>query len=266
MTYSEKVAYAHRVIENTMIESKRPAIMSSFGKDSMVMLDLVRKHINPDVIFHREPFQPKKYRFANSVIEELNLTVFDYPPIQMSMQEKEGEVEIVGHYPMGAKSVLLPTGIRTPMGEEEFACGLEDIYLKPLGTFNYPWDMIFVGHKSSDIDPIYGAIPINSDIVRTAGCASASYPIRFFTDEDVWKYTEDNHIPIHHSRYEKLDSEWKEREDKSDNPDYMAACTACMTKEGQHSVPCPKRNGLMVNRVAEQLVWADKINPVHMRT
>lgn len=266
MDYNEKVAYAHRVIEATMASAKAPAILCSFGKDSMVMLHLVMQHVELPVIFHREAFQPRKYRFANKVIDDLGLTVYDYSPCHTAVQENGDEVEIVSYYQIGNQTSLVPTGIRKPNADEDYVCGLVDIYLKPLGTFAFPWDFVFHGHKSSDIDPIYGAIPINADFAHGLNYVSAAYPIRFFTDEDVWRYTEENNVPYHAERYEKVDGKWGEKEDKTLNPDYMAACTACMRKGGPNSVPCPKKNGLYVSNVSEQLRWADKINPVYMRT
>jgi hypothetical protein len=266
MTYQEKVAYAHRVIEAAMASAKNPAIMCSFGKDSMVVLDMVRRHATLPIIFHREAFQPHKYRFANKVIDQMGLTVYDYTPCHTAVQESGDEVEIVSYYNIGSKTSVVPTGIRAPQEGESFVCGLTDIYLKPLGTFAFPWDFVFHGHKSSDIDPIYGPIPINSDFAHHLGYVSAAYPIRFFTDEDVWRYTEENDVPFHAERYEKVDGVWGEKADKTFNPDYMAACTACMKKGGPNSVPCPKKNGLYVSNVSEQLRWADKIDPVYMRT
>jgi len=56
-------------IEHILNKSYNPVILCSFGKDSMVMLYLIRK-IKKDipVLFFKEPFFPKKYSFANEVI------------------------------------------------------------------------------------------------------------------------------------------------------------------------------------------------------
>jgi hypothetical protein len=217
------------------------------------------------VVFHREPFFPKKYRFANSVIDELNLTVYDFPPIQTEVQQEGDEVEVMNYYQVGSKTCALPTGIRAPKHGEQFVCGLKDIYMKPTGTFNYPFDLVFHGHRSADVDPIYGAIPINSDIVNNIGFASVAFPFRLFSDAELWRYIEENNVPIHHERYEKTDDGWKEREDKSSNQDYMTACTLCMNKNGPNSVRCPKADGLYVANVSNQLRWAGKADLTYMK-
>lgn len=266
MQYQDKVNYAHAIIEQTLKRAQNPAIMCSFGKDSMVVLDLVIRHIRDiPVIFHRESFQPHRYRFANSVIDSFNLTVYDYPPLNTEIQEHNGEVEIVNYYSIGKQTCLVPTGIRAPQAGEQFVCGLKDIYLKPTGSFKYPWDFVFHGHKSTDVDPIYGKVPLSSDFAVNLESASASFPIRMFTDDDLWRYTEENNVPIHHTRYVKENGKWKEREDKSMNPDYFSACTACMNKSSPNFVPCPKMGGALVSNVSEQLRWAARIDPVYMR-
>lgn len=264
MALADKVAHAHQTIDLALAEFRRPAIMCSFGKDSMVVLDLVRKHRELPVIFHREAMQPHKYAFANRVIAELGLAVYDYPPLNTDAQESEGEFEILSYYQIGQRTCMVPTGIREPDSVGHFACGLNDIYLKPMGTFAYPWDLVFHGHKSSDRDPFYGDIPLRADVARNVDCASAAFPIRHFTDADVWEYIEANGLPIHHERYEKVDGAWREREDKTHNPDYITACVACMKRSAPAAVPCPRLNGRMVSNVSGQLRWAQKLNVPYM--
>lgn len=266
MTYEDKVAHAHQLIEQSLAEFGNPCIACSFGKDSMVVLDLVRRHA-PDlpVVFHREPFQAHKYRFADAVIHRFGLRVYDFPPSATAVQDGGGEVEIAGYYQIGARYNMLPTGIRAPQGGEDFVCGLKDIYGRPTGTFNWPWDAMFHGHKATDTDPVYGDITIHTDIARNLDSASLIFPIRQMTDQDVWRYTEEHNLPIHHGRYEKIDGAWREREDKTDNPDYVCACTACMVKDGPAQVPCPKMGGALVSNVSEQLRWSQKERPTYMR-
>jgi 3'-phosphoadenosine 5'-phosphosulfate sulfotransferase (PAPS reductase)/FAD synthetase len=265
MTYEDKVSYAHRLIEQSLAEFGNPCIACSFGKDSMVVLDLVRRHRDDlPVVFHREPWQPHKYRFADAVIQHYGLRVYDFPPSATMVQDGGGEVEIAGYYQIGARYNMLPTGIRAPKDGEDFVCGLADIYQRPTGTFNWPWDAMFHGHKASDTDAVYGDITIRTDVARNLDSASLVFPIRLFTDEDVWRYIEENNLPIHHGRYEKVGESWQEREDKGDNPDYVTACTACMAKDGPAEVLCP-RLGQLVSNVSDQLRWSQKERPSYLR-
>lgn len=267
MDLPDKIAQAHRLIDTVMATARNPVVMSSFGKDSMVMLHLLRDHgLRLPVVFHREPMLPKKYAFANSVIQDWELTVYDYPPTGTAIQ-MEGEcVEVVNAYPAGAKPMLLPTGICDPVDGEPTLCALHDFYLKPLGLgFNTPWDLAFVGHKSSDVDPVYGAIPLKADYHTNIGSPSLAFPIRYFTDADVWTYHEKLGVPIHTTRYEKTGDSWKERADKTHNPDYFPACTACMKPDGG-PVACPRLNGATVSNVSKELRWLPRQNLSYMES
>jgi hypothetical protein len=83
MNLESKIDEAQNLVHKVLAQAKTPAIMSSFGKDSMVMLHLIRslKRDLP-IVFYRESFMPKKYRFANAVIDEWDLTVYDYSPFR----------------------------------------------------------------------------------------------------------------------------------------------------------------------------------------
>ena len=59
--------------------------------------------------------------------------------------------------------------------------------------------------------------------MQTAG-VNAVFPLRHWTDQDVWDYTELNRVPYDKRRYQnraELDDKWL-------NPDYVHACTACI--------------------------------------
>jgi 3'-phosphoadenosine 5'-phosphosulfate sulfotransferase (PAPS reductase)/FAD synthetase len=109
--------------------------MCSFGKDSMVLLHLCRSmDFKWPVLFHREPFMPHKYRFANQIIDDWNLTVYDYRPSAVSIMKKGHTMEIVNEYQIGTQTCVVPTGICSIEGEKEFICGLEDLLCKPTGN------------------------------------------------------------------------------------------------------------------------------------
>lgn len=250
-----KVKASLAVIAAALQRFTAPAVMCSFGKDSMAVLHLVRT-LKPDlpVIFHREPFEPHKYAYANRVIAEWDLAVYDFPPERTEVQEGGGEIEVMNYYSLGGgRNCALPTGVRAPLEGERFVCALRDLYGKPTGTFAYPWDAVFHGHKSADVDPVLGAVPLAADYALSVDAATAVFPLRTWTDADVWAYLEANGVPLHNQRYIKIDGRWKERSDKTHNPDYITACTACMSQDGPRAVRCPKLGGQLVQNVSSQL-------------
>jgi 3'-phosphoadenosine 5'-phosphosulfate sulfotransferase (PAPS reductase)/FAD synthetase len=264
VTYEQKVDGAKALVHSCLQNARNPAIMCSFGKDSIVVLHLVMSIRRLKVIFHREPFQHHKYAYANRVMRDWDLHVIDFPPVATALSEGESELEVVNYYPNGNSTVYLPTGLRQDTTGPNLVCALSEIYLKPTGTINYPFDLVFHGHKSSDSDPIVGEIKLYADIANGVGHSSAAFPIRHFTDDDVWRYIEENGLPIHEERYEKVDGRWREKQDKTYNPDYISCCYACMSKKTGNNVYCPKFKATVSN-VSDKLNWAPPLNYSYLK-
>ena len=238
---SGKIEVAEKLITAVVQNYHAPVVMSSFGKDSVVLLDLLKgMNLKLPILFHREPFEPKKYVFANQVIEEEGYVVYDYPPTLTQIVKNGEAMEIVNRYQVGPKQFTwLGTGIKQPEDGKPFLCGYRDLYMKPCGLFNFPWDVALLGHKSSDSDPIFGAIPLTVDIKATEGGCDFAYPLRHFTDEDVWAYIETFDVPYNTLRYDKANG-YREFEDITHNNDYYHTCVRCMDRDQPASVFCPK--------------------------
>lgn len=247
----EKIAAALRVIERAAAR-RCPAVCCSFGKDSLVLLHLCRT-VRPDwpVVFHREPYLWRKYRFANQIIEDWNLTVYDWWPQGTAVMEKEGQMEIVNYYPIGGSYVThLPTGLVEPAPGEPWLCAKDDLYGKPLGQSVPPFDTYLIGQRGDDRDPFYGAMPVQVDARLLPRGPMMVFPLRTWTEGDVWEYTEAHNVPVPMSRYEKVEGKWRERAEKQLNPDYFPACWACLKAGGPKVVECPKY-GMKVDNVGD---------------
>jgi hypothetical protein len=241
------------LIEQIMQEYRNPVLMCSFGKDSMVLLNLVRDlGYRIPVIFHREPFMPHKYKFANEIIQKWNLTVYDYAPVRTTFCKRQGKMEVLNEYQIGAETCMVPTGIIEPKPGEEYLCALKDLLYKPVGTFNYPWDLCFIGHKSSDVDPLHGKLEFEIDVKRHLNSAHFAFPIRKWSDDDVWDYLEEFDVPFHKERYENR----QEKADKTENPDYFPACTACIDRDQPQAVHCPKL-GRPINNLSNRIPYLE---------
>ena len=264
MTYSEKLWWANGVVKSALTNSKNPVVMCSFGKDSIVVLHLVRQFRKLKVIFHRESVQHHKYEYANRLMREWDLHVIDYPPSGTALSEGNDHLDVVNFYQVGSKTIYLPTELHQQDNGRDTVCALSDIYGKMTGTVNYPFDLIFHGHKASDSDPILGKVPIFADVALNAEAPHLAYPIRHFTDEDVWRYIEENDIPTHHERYVKKDGVWGDSYDKTQHPHYVSCCYSCMSKNTGNNVHCPKW-GLTVSNVSSQLRWAPKLEASYLK-
>src|SRR4051812_43117041 len=103
MHLRDKLPKTVEMIQRVVKEYKNPALLCSFGKDSMVLLAIMRG-IKMDLpnIFFREPYFPKKYQFANEIIRKWDLTCFDYQPSTYSMANENGKCEVIRHYQIGS--------------------------------------------------------------------------------------------------------------------------------------------------------------------
>jgi len=259
----DKLSETTALIMRVMREYQRPAVMWSSGKDSMVLLFILR-HMKLDlpVIFHREPFFPRKYEFADQMIRDWNLTCYDWPPMQVAMQEAGGVVEIVNHYQTGpARFMALPKNLYesepdAKWSEGKTLCGLKHFLERPRGGFIAPWDIVFHGHKSSDVDPLLGSVPLHVDVKQNIGCPSIAFPLRRWTDKDIWDYTNSFQVPQQETRYKRGTGE--ELEDKTLNPDYWSCCTRCLDRHGPRQVFCP-RLAATVDNISSQVGYVEPL-------
>ncbi len=260
------VSAAAALIAAGLKEFRRPAVSWSSGKDSMVLLHLCREHGAADlpVIFHREPHLPARYAFADQVIRDWNLSVHDWPPAASVLFRNHGHLSVIHRFNMGGdKTCDMPVDLFEPESGP-FVCGLHDVLLRPKATLNHPWDALFIGAKSSDVDPLLGAMPLKASLVRNVGTAALMFPLRDWTDADIWEYIEAHGVPYQTDRYEKrADGRFAERADKTGNPDYLPGCTRCLDPAQPPTVFCPKVNA-EVNNLSAQLPWLKALRPAYV--
>jgi hypothetical protein len=233
--------------------ARKPAAMISFGKDSMVMAALIREALDDGrglngrfpmahgfplpVIYHRDPWFPVKHEFANRQIQMWAMEVHDFLPLCSGVKTNERMIEPVSRYQLGSSAIDLPKNLSPPEPRRDYICGLRDWIGRPQGAMvGYPWDLIFIGHKDSDVDPFDGHVPLKDSTARIGGVTLA-FPLKEWTDDQVWDYTEINHIAVDGRRYKNR----REIEDRWYNNDYVHACMACIDpRSKEKEVFCPK--------------------------
>jgi hypothetical protein len=227
----------------------------------MVMLDLIKKAgFKLPIIFFREPFFPKKYEFANKIILDNEYSVYDYPPIATGVRKKNDNFEIINFHQIFSdplKTIYLPTGVVNPNGSG-YLCGLNDIVNKPkVSNYDFIWNTIFIGHKSSDIDPVLGGtveLKVNKFTDEKSG-KTFIFPLQEFTDEDIWNYTLENKLPINDKRYD-INGNFKELKNLDYNPDYFPTCVKCIDRDNASEITCPKTGELIPN-ISDTLLFVE---------
>lgn len=260
MTLEDKIKETIDFIADTLKAYKNPVLYCSFGKDSCVLLHLfLARNLRIPILYHRDPFFPRKNAFADQVINLWNLEVWDYPPARVSLCHGKEMIALVSEYQNGPHSntYVLKNSLEFKDGDnpDEFLCGL-NFLMRPCGIFNYPWDLALVAHKDCDDDPIFGPIPLHSKLVYRDEGPDYAFPLKEWSHDDVWNYTEQFKVPFQADRYNI--AERKEWPDKKFNSDWYSVCLRCVDKrkDGQ-KVFCPKLKKELTNvaNAAPEFGW-----------
>lgn len=204
---------------------------------------------------------PHKLKFTNRIIQEWDLEVYDWAPSAVKLCQGKGRIDVMTFYQINTAAVLPPQhmivarGTEPPEGDLPFLCGLETFLAKPLGTFNFPWDCMVIGHKSVDEDPLSGKIPLQVDRLQIENAGTAIYPIREWTDEDVFEYHDTRNVPFDETRYD-VKNRTVVKNDKTDNPDYYRTCFKCCDPTSASFVRCPKYD-IDINNVSHLVPWTE---------
>lgn len=233
----------------------RAVVLWSGGKDSTALLHLIRYEAEIDipVIQYRQPKFRERYAYSDRLIKEWDLEVYEYPPMKVSLADgpdvNTGEVrfDMLHYFQWGQNCVVLSLGTEKPKDGEKFLCGVTDFLQRPTGTFNWPWGAVYIGTKYEDTDLIKGHVPLAQDIRIVDGAPVSLYPMRDWTDDEIFQYLEENGVEPDPTRYIKEDGKWKNNPDKSLNADFYPACFNCVNRHLGRHVHCPKLNATITN-------------------
>lgn len=208
---------ARERIKELLAMAQNPAVMCSFGKDSLLLLYLARE-VKPDIsiVWFKQSVNKESQRFAEWVIAEWDLTVFSYAPSDKYYLPNGEGLTLVDEYSFGQTS--LPVLTDTVEGE---SCGINLPNVRtPL--FDYQFDVTLVGCKLCDEHSILGHYCNDCwELGKTVFYA----PLKDWTDDDVLEAIKVLGIPC-----EEVD-------------DRLRVCTRCL--QGTGEVFCPERQAMI---------------------
>jgi hypothetical protein len=178
---------AQQKVRETLAHSVSPAVLSSFGKDSMLLLDLVREVIpHPNVIWFRTGVDET---FARRIIREWNLTAFSWRPADVYLVCGQ-QTTMVQEYSVGEHR--LPVLVDLVESDQCATCRWPNLRTP---TLFLPFDTLLVGWKDTDEHWLKGNAPLATDGF-TIGRSKMYAPLRHMTDEAVRAGIIDRKIPF----------------------------------------------------------------------
>jgi len=221
------------------------------------MLHLILSIKDVPVIQWRHKRQPKKYEFADKIIKEWGLERHDYQPSFIDIMCLDDKIDVITWRDMGDNGLMyVAIELHKPNGNGFDCAYLDFIQQERIPSYDYNWDLTFIGNKSSDVDSILGAVPIKSKISKL-GNTNLYCPIRDWTDEDIWGYTEEYNVPYNDKRYDKSNG-YKEFKDKTYNENYHFCCTECVNPNSEEIVTCPITKKERMN-IGNEMQYPEKL-------
>jgi hypothetical protein len=232
-------------------------VLWSGGKDSTALLHLLRQvpgGKDVPIVQYREPRFRHRYAFSDRIIKEWDLTVHDYVPTRIALadgpDQQTGAIrfDLLYYYPWGQTALVISLGSNPPEEGGPYLCGVKDVLQRPTGNFNWPWDACWIGSKSADVDLIKGHVPLAMDCRKVPGGPWTLYPLRNWTDEQIFSYLEAQPGDLlDPTRYVKHESRWQNNPDTSNNADFYPVCWNCVNRHAGPHVWCPRAQANITN-------------------
>jgi hypothetical protein len=171
-------------IRKTLAQAENPSVLVSFGKDSLVLLKLVRQ-IKPDIsIFY---FGDRLSRFAESVVKENDLQVYSYAPADRYLVPNGDGYSLIDEYSFGQTRVPLISDL-----VPSTSCELENLSPTRTPWFDYNADLTLWGYHQGDFHPLVESVfPQRFQL----GATVMDAPLYSWSERDVLGAIEELRIP-----------------------------------------------------------------------
>lgn len=214
MSY-EKLSAAHSRIGFAFGQGHKPVLMCSFGKDSLVMLDLLAKHGLRDVLYVENIDEIVDWPYIWTIVDRYNLNLQVLPKGRGVLFFVKGSAQFMS-FPFVNQTTMLPVpmGLTPWQGRGEFMC-VDDELRADLGTtVDHDYNVFFFGSKAVDLDTGLACLPwmekltpeekeflivtkgVHKPIVRPTDGTTFAFPIFDWSQDEVWDYVESQKLPV----------------------------------------------------------------------
>jgi hypothetical protein len=230
------------MIPTLLSKSRRPAVAVSGGRDSLIVLRMVREFAPEiEVIVFRTDMTRGQWGIIDNLIKLWDLTVIAPPP-QASYMVPNGEyLARVDEYHVGGTAIPVLRDIV----HDDSICVL-DLGSNFSAVSPLDHDLLFVGTRQTDRSEATGR-PIQKAVTK-AGSLTIAAPIFYWTDERVEKAVKD--LPIA--------KEWYEAKDEKFDTGNLVACCACLRRGDGEPVHCPKEGKTIAGHVWDRQVMLER--------
>jgi 3'-phosphoadenosine 5'-phosphosulfate sulfotransferase (PAPS reductase)/FAD synthetase len=236
-------------IKRFVRSAKSPAVFTSFGKDSMVLLGLLREAnllSAVQLVTFRHPAFQNRYAFADRIINEWSLDPLIVYHGWNSILAGNGRVDLIGTAQIrGAKIHLPVANMVSDPKSEIWSCALDNQLPHAVDLIKFDFDLVLLGSKQGDVDPVVGKVAVKNVVEHSDRQASLLFPLRDWTDDDVWQFIHAKHIPYDTKRYIKSPDGMADDVAYPEHSEYLPVCTACLNPANQAEVWCPKLNKMI---------------------
>lgn len=255
MTHIEE---AHLRITSALADAVKPAAMVSFGKDSLVLIDLLAEHGVKAALYLEDDDEVIDRPFIQSVVDRYELQV-------MRMNRGRGMFFVVKDQPLFLAFPFVsrqhftpvPTNMipYDPTSCQDFHC-VDDMLSNERGAvLRYDPDFIFCGFKKTDVSAkgcltfinLLGADVITDKLARIEPLTELApgmplcLPLLDWTDDQVWAYLRERNLPWSHEVYTM---------DGKRRPTEKQWCFRCHDPRESSIVFCPKLSRDVLNLAA----------------
>lgn len=252
-----KTLVARTRIAAALDAAKRPALMCSFGKDSIVLLDMLARFGVRDVLYLENIDEVVDRDYIAAVTERYALRVHTLPKGRGVLFFVRGSAQFFC-FPFVSPTVAIPVPMTlTPWdaSADNFMC-VDDELRADLGTtVPYDFDLLFWGQKRADLLDGGGAclpwFPMLSPGAQagyharmtprapewTLGDIACCSPLYDWSQDDVWEYIAAHALPVSSRVYD-----GRARRLHRNN-----ACFRCHDPSQPAIVACPKLNRGITN-------------------